>query len=172
MTTSSPEEVTAGRITADIAKLTEELLEWKQKAHVLDYRVYELEEAIGSATPTVLRVALQLLPPDADIDRKVTQDVLDRIEKVMETSTWAEKKTELLEKKGGKFKAFAAYHAAQKQKSEWDLETLHKWSPNLHRTVVSFNGKETEIAAAFVFFELESGEMVSRDCFTTVRVLP
>lgn len=172
MTTPSPEEITSGRIASDVAKLTEELLEWKRKAHVLDYRVYELEEAIGAAAPLVCRCLLDLLPADADVDRELTQGVLDRLEKVMETSTWVEKKVALENKSGTgvKFKAFAAYHAAQKQKKEWDLQTLHKWSPDLHKVVVRFKDKETSIEAAYAMFELGSGEMVSRECFDVVRV--
>lgn len=50
-------------------------------------RVKELEEAIGVMAPTSLRVLLQSLPPDADLDREVTWKVLKRLNDAMGRDT-------------------------------------------------------------------------------------
>lgn len=48
-----------------------------------DERIEKLEAAVGVMVPTCLRSLLQILPPDADVDRQLTQGVLDRVNEVM-----------------------------------------------------------------------------------------
>ena len=48
---------------------------------------------------------------------------------------------------------------------EWPAHVLHKWSPELHNVTVRAFGVDTHIAAAYVYFELETGQHVSRECF-------
>lgn len=54
--------------------------------------VATLREAIGVMVPTCLRVLLEVLPEDADVDRKAASDVLARVERAMEATAHAARK--------------------------------------------------------------------------------